>query len=632
MSGDREAGILRLTRRPRAVSLRRLPMVLACAIGVLGFHVDVRAAAAAPAPAPAQNPTISESAIGEAIEPPGNDRLTAFVAVSFTDVSSEAGLFESPWPIIEGGGNAIDPPGGLAVDINEDGWTDIFVPLEVGDTPDRLYINNGDGTFTESAAAWGIADTNLTHSALFFDYDNDGMLDLVLGNQLPTSENVLRLFHRRPNEEFFDDVTAGSGMDFTWPSAGEPAGMAAGDLNDDGYLDLIVSTWTYTWTGTDLCLRNQQNGTFVDDREALGIPAGNSNTWQAQFADFDLDGRIDLFLAEDSAAVSRLCMNMAPWDVHIVNSLVGISLATDMGVSVGDFDNDGDFDLTVTDWAAGSASCPYPGPYNPNRFFRNELIPSGTLTFTDIRTQTGTGLSGVGWGCTFVDYDNDSWQDLAVASSSCNQRMFHNLGDGISFDPVGPAVGFDVLGVAGGLMALDYDRDGDRDLLLISRDVSPRLYRNDGGNANHWLVVDPVYAVGNRDRQAIGAQVRVTVGGMTLLRQISAGTSFKSQEPDEAHFGLAAATQAQNVHILWPDGSWQQHADVGADQFVTYTRVQGDFDWDGQVTGIDVATFISVLLGETTTSNELLRADMNFDDAVDTLDVAPFISALLAGS
>ena len=551
------------------------------------------------------------------------------IPVSFTDVSVQAGLFDPNWPT-NGPVGPFDPPGAQAADVNGDGWVDIFVPLEVAGEPDRLFINNGDGTFTESAAAWGIADTNLTRSALFFDYDNDGFLDLVLANKQPTTtDHVLRLFHHRPNQAFFDDVTSGSGLDFLLPIPdGEPTGMAAGDLDDDGFLDLIVGALTGGPDGgTDVCLRNQGDGTFQEARQALGVPAGTSNTWQAHFADFDLDGRIDLWMNQDTITVTRLYRNVVPWSVVDVAGAAGIHLGTDMGIAVGDYDNDGDYDVFTADFTAGS--CPYTGSLGANRLFRNELVPSGALMFTDLADTIGVGQGGIAWGCTFFDYDNDAWQDLAIASDTCNSRLFHNLA-GASFDPVGPSVGFDPQVKSGGLMALDYDRDGDRDLLLISRNIPPRLYRNDGGNANHWLLVDPVFAIGNR--QAIGAQVRLTVGGMTLLRHISAGTSFKSQEPDEAHFGLAQATQADNVHILWPDNSWEDHPAVAADQFVTYTRVQGDFDWDGQVTaGPDLATFVSVLLGQTTTTNELLRADMNFDGTVDSLDIAPFVSAVLAG-
>lgn len=550
------------------------------------------------------------------------------ITVLFTDVSVESGLFDSDWPD-NGPKGPFDPPGAQAVDVNGDGWVDIFVPLEADGVPDRLFINNADGTFTESASSWGIADTNVTHSALFFDYDNDGLLDLVLANnQQGTSDHVLRLFHHRPSEDFFDDVTAGSGMDFIWPTPGYPTGMAAADLDDDGFLDLIVGTFTGTSIGgTDVCLRNQGNGTFVDARAALGMPSGASNTWQAHFADLDLDGRIDLWLNEDTFFATRLYRNLAPWSVIEIGGQAGIGTGTDMGVTVADYDNDGDFDVFITDFTAGN--CPYTGSGGVNRLYRNELVPSGALTFTDVADTIGVGQAGIGWGCTFFDYDNDSWQDLAMTSTTCNSRLFHNLA-GVSFGSVGPSLGFDAVVKGGGVIALDYDRDGDRDLLLIVRNLPPMLFRNDGGNANRWLVVDPVFAIGNR--QAIGAQVRVTIGGATLLRHISAGTSFKSQEPDEAHFGLGEATQADSVHILWPDNSWQEHTGVGADQFVTYTRVQGDFDWDGQVTpGSDVATFVSVLLGQSTGSNELLRADMNFDGMVNSLDIEPFVSAVLAG-
>lgn len=554
--------------------------------------------------------------------------------VSYTDVSAQAGLFDAAWPS-DGSTALADPPGIQAVDVDGDGWIDIFVAVDVPGVPDRFYRNNGDGTFTEAAAAWGIADLNATRSALFFDYDNDGLLDLVLGNRSGSSSHELRLFHRRPNAAYFDDATFDSASPFqsnirpspVLPGPGFPTGMAAADMDDDGYLDLAVGSMQggAPSTAIDAFYRNQGDGTFLEARSQMGL-SDTSYTWQAHFGDFDLDGRIDLFCANDFGVVSRVYRNVAPWSLVDVGGQAGIFDGTDMGIAIGDYDNDGDFDVYITDFAF---VCPYTGGSGVNRLFRNSLIPSGTLSFGNFAGFSGTAQSALGWGCTFLDYDNDGWLDLAVASANCNSRLFHNLGDG-TFDPVGPAIGFSPAVVGGGVVAFDYDRDGDQDLLLLGDDMSPLLYRNDGGNANHWLVVDPVFAIGNR--QAIGTQVRVTVGGMTLLRQISAGCSFKSQEPDEAHFGLDTATMVQSVHIIWPDNSWEEHLGVAADQIVTYARLQGDFDWDGSVAvGADLATFVSVLIGQTTGSNELLRADMNFDGTVDSSDIQPFVSAVLAG-
>lgn len=554
------------------------------------------------------------------------------ITVSFTDVSAQAGLFDAAWPH-DGTAFMLDPPGVQAVDVDGDGWIDIFVAVDVPDVPDRFYRNNGDGTFTEAAAAWGIADLNATRSALFLDYDNDGLLDLVLGNRSGDSSHKLRLYHQRSSGAQFDNVTYAAEEPFqsnilpspTLPGPGHPDGMAAADLDDDGYLDLAAVSLKggSPPTAIDAFYRNQRDGTFLEARAQLGL-SGTSYTWQAHFADFDLDGRIDLFCANDFGVASRVYRNTAPWSLVDVG---GLPDGTDMGVAIADYDNDGDFDVYVTDLAF---LCPYTDDgIGVNQLFNNQLIPSGTLSFINKASFSGTIQSALGWGCTFFDYDNDGWQDLAVASANCNSRLFRNLGDG-TFDSVGPAVGFSPAVIAGGVVAFDYDRDGDQDLLLMGDDMSPLLYRNDGGNANHWLVVDPVFAISNR--QAIGTQVRATVGGMTLLRQISAGCSFKSQEPDEAHFGLDTATLVQSVHIVWPDNSWEEHLGVAADQIVTYTRVQGDFDWDGSVgVGADLATFVSVLIGQTTGSNELLRADMNFDGTVDSSDIQPFVSAVLAG-
>ncbi len=489
-------------------------------------------------------------------------------AVTFEDVAQAAGLHGT----VPGNTHIEPPPGGQAIDVNRDGWVDVYQPMNVPGTPNRLFINQGNGTFVDQAAAWGLADNSITRSALFFDYDDDGWLDVVLcnmGYDAGVEYCVLRLLWHDPQQQQFVDVTAGSGLDFVLPGLGRPAGLAAGDLDDDGALDLVIGSARLEGgvDAVDLFFRNNGDGTFTEARSLIGF-TDLSRTWQVHFGDLDLDGRIDLFLSSDTLLRSRVYRNLAPWSMTDVASAVGISSgAPDMGIALGDYDNDGDFDVYVTDI---TFQCILPQNFGLNRLFENQVANTGTLSFSEVARARNASSSGVGWGCTWVDIDNDAWLDLAVASLECDSLLFHNQGNGDLLS-VGGAIGFAPPGEGGGIIALDHDRDGDRDILLFTQDYPIQLYENVGGTqTGNWLVVDPVQR--GRNPAAIGAIVRVSTGPLEQMRQITAGCSFRSQEPDEAHFGLGSATVVDRIEVTWPGGAVTTRLNVPANQRIEITR------------------------------------------------------------
>ena len=288
---------------------------------------------------------------------------------------------------------------------------------------------------------------------------------------------------------------------------------------------------------------------------------------------------------------------------------------------------DGDIDINVTDILFA-------------HLFRNDSI-GPDLSFVDVAADIGVVHDAYDWGTTFLDVNNDALLDLAATNGRIDTKFFENDpsrfwlnqgGDPITYLDVSDQVQFNDTDIASSLIAFDYDRDGGIDMMQSVSEGGPlRLLHNALGvtaQANHYLVVRP--RMDGTNHYAIGSVVRVTAGSTNMMRPIHAGTSTVGQEPAEAFFGLGDAAVVDQVTIEWPDSSWEQHFGVTADQVVTYLRVQGDFDWDGAVSpGTDLAIFVSVLIGETSSSNELIRADMNLDGKVDGLDIEPFVAALL---
>ena len=248
-----------------------------------------------------------------------------------------------------------------------------------------------------------------------------------------------------------------------------------------------------------------------------------------------------------------------------------ISDENGMGAAVGDYDNDGDID-----WFVSSVWDPVIGPgprgvggVSGNRMYRN----LGDGSFEDVTDSTGVRRGYWGWGSTFADLNNDGHLDLYHVNgwvvplfADDPARFYLSNGDG-TFTESSETYGIDHPGQGRGLACLDFDRDGDLDLLIANNSETPVLYRNDGGNANHWLKVRLSGSAPNR--LAVGAKIRVELPGMTLLQEVNCGNNFASQNSVVAHFGLGAATLVDEVVVEWPDGTVSSVHNLVADQEVT---------------------------------------------------------------
>ncbi len=516
----------------------------------------------------------------------------------FLEVGPERGI--QPYVTDPGKGGGV-----AAADFDGDGDVDLFVP-NAGGVPDQLYRNLGDGSFEEIAAQAGVDSTARSRVALWFDYDGDDLLDLFVagdcyaGFGIPEDPrcpdvSTLRLY-RQVAVAQFQDVTleAGIGDDLVLSSTAHRGGLCAGDVNNDGYLDLV----TGLWMGEARLFLNNTDGTFSDVRMSSGLGGTLAGWWQPMMHDFDGDGWMDVYHAVDYSG-NRLWINGGDMTFQNVAVAAGTDSAwNDMGMTFGDYDNDGDIDLYITNIT---------NSLRHNVLYRNDSDGSG-LAFQDVAEALGVSSGGWGWGTTFFDADRDGDLDLAAtngwfagSATVDASRFFLNGGEPpYAFTEVSAAVGFDDTLWGSAVIAVDFDHDGDQDLVQSCNgsgvtEPAIRLLANTQTGTlldNHFLLVKPRMVGPNR--RAIGAVVRATAGPLQMTRLITAGTSFYGQEPAEAFFGAGTAEVFDSVIVQWPDGTRTTITDVPVDQVLTVTRgLPGDVNGDGAVNVTDLVQVIS---------------------------------------
>ncbi len=513
-------------------------------------------------------------------------------------------------------------PGAAAGDYDNDGDLDLFIPQAYA-FPDALYSNNGDGTFTEVAAQAGVAGLKEARAALWLDYDNDGWLDLFVAHDADAPEGqyegdpatVGNYLYRNRGDGTFEEVSVAAGVRMM-PLA-EPmqanGGLAAADIDNDGWLDIYVSNWQ----NANALFRNRGDGTFEEIAASAGV-LEPGYSYQPMFYDVDRDGWVDLLLNMDFG-LNHLYRNLHN------RVFVDVALATgftanfnQMGMTAGDYDNDGDLDVVCT-----NIEIPYPNidPLLKWTVLMHNNGSGGIPSYVERGLAAGIGRTGWGWGCTFFDIDNDGWLDLAATNGNKQpyeadpSRLFYNLADG-TFVDIGPAAGFTSTRQGRGLIAWDYDADGDLDLYETNYDDAGYLYRNDTPNAGHWVRVDLLRA-GSSNRHAVGAEVTLSAGSWTQTRPVTIGTSFLAQEPLTLHFGLGDATVVDQAVVRWPGGGVQAVANLPVDRRVRIREgigllARGDMDAGGDVDAADLTRFITCMSGPAG-GNRLGCGEANFD-------------------
>lgn len=574
--------------------------------------------------------------------------LLATARPVFTDVTLQAGIdylqhtFPDPHPLFV---EAFYMSGSAAAgDYDGDGNIDLYVTI--ADRPDILYRNNGDGTFTDKTLEAGLGVENCCNGAGWADVDNDGDLDLYLSNVLSYQ---FYLFINDGDGTFSEQAQL-RGASLVGVDLHYGFSVTFGDYDGDGYLDIHTTEWrrdTANVTGArsnSRLLRNrgiQAPGFFdnVTDSAGValeGVTGANIGTFSfsSRFSDLDDDGHLDLAIAADFGE-SRLFWNNG--DGTFTDGTVAAGLGGDengMGNTIGDYDGDGLLDWFVTSVfdpldPCANASCGWGA--TGNRLYRN----NGDRTFSDQTDAAGVRDGAWGWGATFLDYDNDSDLDLVMtnginlpdevnftiedAFELDQMRFWENDGSGV-FTLVADEIGITDTGSGKGLLKFDFDNDGDEDIFVVNNGGRPVLYRNDGGNANDWLR----FACTGR-RPCFGARITVTPvsGGPTQLHEMNAGNNFLGQNEATAHFGLGqAASTVDSVWIRWPNGITQLMANVPVNTTVHIAaplELSGT-DSDDVLIGGDSPDLLSGGAGNDTLLGQGGADQLNGDDGNDILD------------
>ena len=489
------------------------------------------------------------------------------VAPAFEDVTDAVGLGTEHRAEIECDGYSAGAAWG---DVDGDGDLDLFLPHQDG--PSQLWVNEA-GRFSEVAAGRGVAapgDSGI--AAVFADYDNDGDQDLYLVNDGPN-----RLF-ANDGSGHFADVGAAAGVD----EAGPGSSASWGDYDGDGHLDLFVVNWArcgsssdYTYYD-DALFHNEGDGTFTDQTELLESTGSTTGAgFQGAWFDYDRDGDVDLYLANDFGGPrpegNYLWRNDGAgpdgWRFTDVSVPSGTALHMNaMGIAVGDYDRDLDLDLALSNIEA-------------TVLLRN----LGDGTFRDVAARSGVGRpnqrvreKSITWGLAFNDLNLDGWEDLYVVGGSLAQENRPEPQPNATFANLGASRFADLSAVSGaaddqvgrGLSPADYDRDGRMDLYVVNQGGRPLLYRNvTPRGPRHWLEVDLIGTASNRD--GCGATIVATVGRTRQLRQVFCGSVGLGGGGDTVvHFGLGRARRVDSLRIRWPSGRTQTLKDRAADQLL----------------------------------------------------------------
>jgi enediyne biosynthesis protein E4 len=492
-------------------------------------------------------------------------------------------------------------------DYNNDGLLDVLLvngsTLEILHDPSlprtssRLFRNNGDGTFTDVTKSSGLVNQGWGMGVAVADFDNDGHADVFI-----TNYGANALFRNNGNGTF-TNITREAGLEGgNWST-----GCAWGDYDGDGRLDLYVSRYVdfdparIPRPGTaiyclyrgvpvacgplglpglaDLFYHNEGGGKFREVSNDVGIrDTDKAYGLGVVWCDFDNDGLPDIYVANDSMP-SYLWHNKGNGTFEEIGMQAGCAVSADgrpqssMGVAVGDYNNDGWMDLLVTNFSEDYST-----------LFRNT-----NGRFDDVTFEAGLGTvsyKNLKWGVGFVDYDNDGWKDLLVANghiypqadkagNSYHQQnqLFRNLRNGRFALLDSAESGFTEAWSSRGAAFGDLDNGGRVWAVVNNIDEEPFLYKPQG-TAGAWVRLKLTGTGTKSNRDAIGARVRVTAGGITQTDEVRAGESYLSSCDPRLHFGLGQAGTIDRVEIRWPDGQQEKHESLAVNREYAFRQAE----------------------------------------------------------
>lgn len=497
--------------------------------------------------------------------------------------------------------------GGVALfDFNNDGLLDIFftngaaIPSLEKTGPsywNRLFRNNGDGTFADITEKAGLQGLGYSMGVAAGDYDNDGFVDLYV-----TGVNRNQLFHNN-GDGTFTDVTAKAGVSGMIPKVGKAWSVAAGwfDFNNDGLLDLFVVNYlNYNVGNAKFCVqqghpaycspvdflgtpnilyRNNGDGTFTDVSEASLISKYVGKGMGLAFADYDNDGFTDVFISNDTFE-NYLFRNKGDGTFTNVALTAGVAYnaygnaIAGMGADFRDMDNDGRPDIFET--AMFGEGFP---------LYRN----LGDGQFQDVTSTVGLASltsRSTGWGAGVFDFDNDGNKDLFTANSdildnsmelahrpfALPNRVFRNKGN-LAYEDVSANAGASFLVPAPhrGAAFADINNDGKMDAVVTVLNGAPEVWMNRSTGQNHWIILKLVGVKSNRD--GLGAKVKITTSVGTQYNVATTAVGYNSSSDKRVHFGLGSAGTVDSIELIWPSGAKQVLKNIKADQIVTVTEI-----------------------------------------------------------
>ena len=541
---------------------------------------------------------------------PPHHKTEANPALKIVDITAKTGIHFTHLSSTEKRYIMESMSGGVAlIDFDRDGWPDIFFTnapdvdmfLSGKKARSALYRNNHDGTFTDVTEKAGVAFPCWAMGATVGDYNNDGWPDLLVS----CFGGVV--LYRNNGDGSFTDVTKESGLS---ADKGWATGAVFGDYDDDGFIDLFVPHYVDlnlndlpAMGSKKTCLyheipvqcgprglkgspdnlyRNNGDGTFTDVSAKTGV--GDAQHYfglGAVWSDFDSDGKLDLFVANDGEP-NYLYHNDGDGRFTDVAYQAGVAVngngseQANMGVALGDYMHSGRFSLAITHFSEEYTT-----------LFCND----GGLNFTDVSYDAGIGSATVpyvGWGDAFADLDNDGWVDLALVNGHVYPQvdtkdigtkyrepklLFLNQHNQ-TFREISKVAGSAVQTpqASRGLAVGDLFNDGHLELVVENIEGSPMILRTEPSPKNHWVGVELTGTKSNR--LALNARVRVTVGDLVQWDEVRSGGSYLSQSDLRLHFGLGAHNKIDTMEIFWPSGKKDTLQNITADRF--YSVLEGE--------------------------------------------------------
>ena len=506
-------------------------------------------------------------------------------------------------------------------DYDNDNDLDLFVANDY-DQNNFLYTNNGDGTFLKITSGIIVDEGAYSSSVSWGDYDNNSDLDIFVANY----ENHKNYLYQNNGSGLFNKISNGDIVN----TIGYSMGSSWIDYDNDGYLDLFVSNGGSSVLHNNFLFHNNGDGSFTKITTGM-IVNDASFSEGCCWGDYDNDGDLDLFVANNNDQNNLLYSNNGDGTFTKLNSGIVVNdNGKSMGGSWGDFDNDGDIDLFVTNW------------FEQNNFLYTN---NGDGTFTKVLSGPVVNDEGHSWGSAWGDFDNDGDLDLYVANAGILKNfLYSNKGDG-TFEKISTGIVVEELTISTSVCWGDYNNDGFLDLFVSNgQNQNNCLYVNNGNN-NNWINIKCVGTISNYS--AIGAKVKVKaiINGKFRwqMREISTQTGKESHNSLNVEFGLGDATIIDSLKVEWPSGIVQILTGLPVNQFLVITESEsvcllGDVNMDKTITPGDALCAFQIYLssgtppqGECDTECALYAADATCDKTVTPGDALVIFQAYLDG-